>query len=252
MKLTLSHVFDAPGPHPNGLQASTEGLWILDQGDNRISLHDYRDGATLRIFDSDSDRGSGITHSGVHLWVSSTYSCETLKIDPGSGRTLKRYATPGAKKTGAHGLEWRDGELWMSSPPDATIYRMDPDAWTVLQSFPAPGDRPHGIAWDNGRLWCVETNHRALFLYDPDTARSWTGWTWRDRNRTGSRSGRMKSGSWTPRRPACFAARVLNVRHAFLHARHDPKTTGTDHGQGTHRIHRHRVVGHGQSPAGTS
>ena len=46
MKLTLSHVFDTPGPHPNGLQATTEGLWILDQGDNRISLHDYRDGAT--------------------------------------------------------------------------------------------------------------------------------------------------------------------------------------------------------------
>lgn len=169
MKLTLSQVFDAPGPHPNGLQATTEGLWILDQGDNRISLHDYRDGATRRIFESDSDRGSGITHSGVHLWVSSTYSCETLKIDPGSGRTLERYPTPGAKKTGAHGLEWRDGELWMSSPPDATIYRMDPDEWTVLQSFPAPGDRPHGIAWDNGRLWCAETNHRALFLYDPDS-----------------------------------------------------------------------------------
>ena len=57
----------------------------------------------------------------------------------------------------------------MSSPPDATIYRMNPEEWTVLQSFPAPGDRPHGIAWENGRLWCVETNHRAVFLYDPQT-----------------------------------------------------------------------------------
>lgn len=169
MILTLDHVFDAPGPHPNGLQATTEGLWILDQSDNRVSCHEYRDGKTLRIFETESDRGSGITHSGTHLWVSSTYSCETLKIDPETGKTIDRYATPGAQKTGAHGLEWRDDELWMSSPPDATIYRIDPYEWTVLQSFPAPGDRPHGIAWENGNLWCVETSRRSVFMYNVQT-----------------------------------------------------------------------------------
>jgi streptogramin lyase len=46
---------------------------------------------------------------------------------------------------------------------------MDPDTWTVIHSFPAPGDRCHGIAWENGKLWCVETNHRAVFLLDPET-----------------------------------------------------------------------------------
>ena len=171
MILTLNHVFDAPGPHPNGLQATTEGLWILDQENNRVSCHQYQDGKILRIFETDADRGSGITHSGTHLWVSSTYTCETLKLDPETGKTLDRHVTPGAKDTGAHGLDWKDGELWMSSPPDATIYRVDPYEWTVLQSFPAPGDRPHGIAWENGNLWCVETNHRAVFMYNPQTGK---------------------------------------------------------------------------------
>ena len=170
MKLTLDHVFDAPGPQPNGLQGTTEGLWILDQGDNRISCHDYRDGTTLRIFDSDSDRGSGITRSGTHLWVSSTYSCETLKIDPETGKTVDRYTTPGAKETGAHGLEWRDGELWMSSPPDATIYRMNPEEWdraSVLPGTRGPAPR-HRLGKTAGSgAW--KPNHRAVFLYDPQT-----------------------------------------------------------------------------------
>ena len=28
-------VFDSPGPAPNGLQATREGLWIIDQGRGR-------------------------------------------------------------------------------------------------------------------------------------------------------------------------------------------------------------------------
>jgi streptogramin lyase len=169
MSLRLTRVFNAPGPHPNGIQATTEGLWILDQGDNRVSCHRYHDGSIIRIFGTDSDRGSGITHSGTHLWLASTYSREIIKCDDRTGETLERHSTPGAAQTGAHGLEWRDGRLWLATPPSATIYRLNPETWTVESSIPAPGNRPHGVAWENGRLWCVETNHRAIFLLDPET-----------------------------------------------------------------------------------
>ncbi|MBM3263763.1 MAG: hypothetical protein FJY97_10120 [candidate division Zixibacteria bacterium] len=169
MPLKLSKVFTSPGPHPNGLQGTTEGLWILDQGNNKISCHAYRDGALLRLLDTDSDRGSGITDSGEYLYIASTYSCEILRCDRRTGETTARYATPGAVKTGSHGLEWKDGDLWMAVPPAATIYCMDPVTWTVKHSIPAPGDRPHGIAWENGHLWCVETNHRAIYRLDPQT-----------------------------------------------------------------------------------
>ena len=29
-------VFKSPGPKPNGLQATEDGLWIMDQGDNHV------------------------------------------------------------------------------------------------------------------------------------------------------------------------------------------------------------------------
>lgn len=163
---TVEQVFSAPGPHPNGLQATAEGLWILDQHSSEIHFVSYS-GDIRQTLQTDTDRGSGITFDGANLWVASTYSCELLHIHAATGETLARYATPGAQKTGAHGLEWREGMLWVATPPAATIYQVDPDDHcAVRHSFPAPGNRPHGIAWQEPNLWCAETNHRAVYLLE--------------------------------------------------------------------------------------
>jgi hypothetical protein len=122
MSLVIETLFQSPGPQPNGMQATAEGLWILDQGSNEVHLVSYA-GEVLRGFPTASDRGSGITDDGIHLWIASTYSCEILKVDRKTGATLAAFATPGAGVTGAHGLEWRAGELWMAVPPSATIAR---------------------------------------------------------------------------------------------------------------------------------
>ena len=34
-------VYKSPGPAPNGLQATDEGLWVLDQKDNHAYLIEY-------------------------------------------------------------------------------------------------------------------------------------------------------------------------------------------------------------------
>lgn len=163
---TPETLFAAPGPHPNGMQATDTGLWVLDQAENRVHLLSY-DGQILRDLATESDRGSGITVGDGDLWVASTYSCQLLRIDAQTGATLASYPSPGAAKTGSHGLEWRDGKLWVATPPSATIYQLDPaDSCRILHSFPAPGNRPHGIAWHGDDLWCVETNHRAIYLMD--------------------------------------------------------------------------------------
>ncbi len=190
-------VFDSPGPKPNGLQATDEGLWILDQGNGRVYLVDYGKGKTLRVLNTDTEAGSGITFDGRALWTASTYSREILRVDAHSGRTLERYPSPDAgvvgwttsrrsplapasppeatprspsrrSVTGAHGLEWRRGKLWMSNPPSRMIYRIDPATFRVEQQFPTAGDRPHGLGWEGGWLWCAESNENAFFRFDPD------------------------------------------------------------------------------------
>lgn len=163
MSIRIEKIFEAPGPHPNGMQATLEGLWILDQHSNQVSLVSYN-GEVLKTFDTDSDRGSGITDTGTALWIASTYSREILKVNRSNGSTLATFPTHGASNTGAHGLEWREGKLWMAVPPSATIYQLDPENnLEILHTIPAPGNRPHGIAWNGDDLWCVETSHRTIY-----------------------------------------------------------------------------------------
>ncbi|MEW6754590.1 MAG: hypothetical protein AB1505_26945 [Candidatus Latescibacterota bacterium] len=83
---TIEKVFDAPGPHPNGMQATPDGLWILDQQTNQVHLVSYA-GEVLKALDTASDRGSGIADAGTALWIASTYSRQILKVDRSSAST---------------------------------------------------------------------------------------------------------------------------------------------------------------------
>ncbi len=176
-------LFDSPGPQPNGLQATEEGLWILDQKDNRAYLVSYSDGKVLRTLETESDRGSGIGFDGESVWIASTYNCKILKVDASSGHTLATHPTPGCGpvqwgdrenkiNTGAHGVEFKNGKLWLAVPPSMTIYRIDPRSFQVEHQIPAPGERPHGIGWEGDWLWCTESNHRAFYRLDPETGES--------------------------------------------------------------------------------
>jgi len=86
-----------PGSKPNGLQATTEGLWIIDQGEgNKAYLVSYEDGKVLRSFGTETDRSSGITFDDGTLWIGSTYSREIVRCDAVAGKTLEKHFTPGA------------------------------------------------------------------------------------------------------------------------------------------------------------
>ena len=80
-------VFDSPGPAPNGLQATREGLWIIDQGaGNKAYLVTYEGGKVLRSFETETDKSSGITFDGDTLWIGSTYSREIVRCRADDGQ----------------------------------------------------------------------------------------------------------------------------------------------------------------------
>ena len=197
-------VFKSPGPHPNGLQATPEGLWIIDQSDgSKAYLVSYDDGHVIRSFETETDKSSGITFDGESLWIGSTYSREIVRVDAHSGRTIGRHFTPGAgviyrmagdpparssplakssppsaapaevsskaPGTGAHGQEWRNGYLWFAVPPSREVYRVDPKTWVVQSRFSTAGNRPHGIGWEGRYLWVTDSNLNAFFKHDPET-----------------------------------------------------------------------------------
>ena len=177
----IKKLFMTPGPHPNGLQAATDGLWVIDQGDNHVYRLSYRDGSVLARMKTDADRASGITLGGGFMWIASTYNCRILKLDPKTGETVAEFETPGAGtaiwrqhtpnaiSTGAHGLEWVEGKLWIATPPSQTLYQVEPSTWAILKSLKTPGARPHGLAWDNGYMWLADTTMEEIHKIDPST-----------------------------------------------------------------------------------
>jgi streptogramin lyase len=158
-----------PGPQPNGLQATDAGIWVIDQEDLNVYLLDWTDGHVLRQFPTQTHHSSGITWDGETIWVASTFTpIELFRYAP-DGTELQRLPTPGAnERSGAHGLEWIDDTLWVTVPPSATTYQLDPESGAILRQFPAPGTRPHGLAWDGDLLWVAETNHRTITGYSLD------------------------------------------------------------------------------------
>ena len=179
----IENLFLTPGPQPNGLQAAPDGLWVIDQKDNCVYKLSYRDGSILVKMETEADKASGITLGGGYMWIASTYNCKILKLDPDTGKTVAVYETPGAGvavwrrddpdaiRTGAHGLEWVDGKIWVATPPSQTLYQVEPSDMTVIKSFPTPGPRPHGLAWDNGYLWLADTTMMEIHKIDPSSGK---------------------------------------------------------------------------------
>ena len=201
----VEKVFDSPGTGPNGMQATAEGLWILDQQDNRAYLVSPNDGKVIRKLDTECDRGSGMTFDGENLWLDSTYNCRILKIDAKTGKTLGNYPCPGSGPvkwqnprsgksskaapvaakpnpvsgllrptsiTGGHGMEWQNGKLWVAVPPSQHLYRIDPaNKFMVDFMFSTPGDRPHGLGWEGKYLWLADSNMGAFHKLDTETGK---------------------------------------------------------------------------------
>ena len=170
-------VFKAPGsdPKPNGLQATTAGLWIIDQGvGNKAHLVTYK-GDVLRSFETETDKSSGITFDGETLWIGSTYNREIVRADAHSGKALERHFTPGA------GVIYqlvgdppaRSSPLARANPPRPAAAASKQvggfDAGRI-QGAMAPGTGAHGQEWRDGKLWFAVPPSRTVYCVDP---KSW-------------------------------------------------------------------------------
>jgi len=92
-------VYKSPHPTPNGLQATKDGLWVIDQGkENWVSLINFADGKLIREFQVPGLAGaSGLTvdADGV-MWINDTHNSLIVTCDSKDGRVLAKYWCPGA------------------------------------------------------------------------------------------------------------------------------------------------------------
>ena len=169
-------VFDSPGPQPNGLQATRDGLWIMVQGPgNKAYLVDYEKGKVLRGFDTETEKSSGITFDGEALWIGSTYSREIVRVSATTGKAIERHFTPGAGVI----YKMRNDPAGRSSPLAKSRPAVKPpvpatpqvggfQAGEVLGSK-AAGTGAHGQEWREGKLWFAVPPSREIYRVDPKT-----------------------------------------------------------------------------------
>jgi len=181
--------FDSPGrdPKPNGLQATDQGLWIVDQGPgSKVYLVDYDHGKTIREFETETTASSGITFDGAALWIGSTYSREIVRVDGVMGKTLERHFTPGAGVIYkfAGDAPQRSSPLAKKQPPPQPQQRSQDgnrasagrgtaqvggyQMGEVLGGA-APGTGAHGQEWRDRRLWFAVPPSRSVYCIDPET-----------------------------------------------------------------------------------
>ena len=162
--------FKSPTARPNGLQATPEGLWIIDQGaGSRASLVRYSDGQVLKSFDTDTVRPSGITFDGEALWIGSTFSYENVRCDATTGAVLERRPTPGCTTYAMAG----DPPVRRSplAPPPAApavpAAAITPPAARLTQGPHGRFQGAHGQEWRDGKLWTTSTSARSIYRIDP-------------------------------------------------------------------------------------
>jgi hypothetical protein len=172
---------------PNDMQFAANGdLWILDQKDpNKVFTINPTTGAVLASVQTESIHGSGITYGDDAWFITSTKvlsgNPSTLKVDPRTGATLKKWETPGwgiygtyttrvpkpgdlPLASGGHGVKWAgNGTYWMAVPASGKLFLINAEAGTVGRSIPAPTVRTHGIALDSDHIWCVGSDEAEIY-----------------------------------------------------------------------------------------
>ena len=160
----IDDMWPSPGLRPNGLQATSDGLWVIYAGDGQLQLLDHENGSVLVDVPTETVGASGVTvgDDGA-VWVASTHNSRIYKLNE-DGSTAKYWTSPGdgvldPRDTGReyvrpHGMEWVDGKMWVVVKPALRIYLVDPETMEVERSIPTPGAAPHGIALDGDAIWC--------------------------------------------------------------------------------------------------
>jgi streptogramin lyase len=168
--------FKSPGPQPNGLQATRDGLWIIDQSaGSKAYLVDYSDGRVLRSFETEAVRPSGITFDGEALWIGSTFSYENIRCDATTGRTIERRPTPGCTTYNMAGdpplrrSPLAGGPLAQPRPAPAGPPAVQPPTPRLTQPPNVRFQGAHGQEWQDGKLWTTSTSARAIYRLDPKT-----------------------------------------------------------------------------------
>ncbi|MEC5404130.1 glutamine cyclotransferase [Paraburkholderia sp. MPAMCS5] len=137
------------GPFPGvqqvaGVTYDGQQVWIATG--KTLNAFDPASGETLHTVEVAADAGTAF--DGEHIFQIAEGRIQ--KLDPATGRVLASIPAPGG--TGASGLAWAEGSLWVGEYRERKIHQVDPDTGAVLASIQS-NRFVTGVTWVDGELW---------------------------------------------------------------------------------------------------
>ena len=176
--MITSEVFSSPCKHPNGLQWTENGLYVMDQELDDVYILDEK-GNTKNKLQTITENGSGITVGGGFIWTASngetqarsfrktdTHKGLIYKLDLDTGEYVDKFPTP--DRGGIHGIEWDEGFIWITAFNPKAIYKVDAETYEIISRFLVEEERLHGLARQDKGIWCAHTSTKKIIKYDID------------------------------------------------------------------------------------
>ena len=178
----VEKIWQSPDGHPNGLEATADGLWLGEQVTDRAYLLDWKTGKPLKKYETQSSNTSGIAAGGGYVWMAANGPGQLrekrptdvekggriVKLDIETGEHVQNYPTPNGG--GLHGLLWAEDHLWVTQFRPNKILKADADL-NVVHSFDVPLNRAHGMGWDGKTIWCMFSNDYRILRFDPESGK---------------------------------------------------------------------------------
>ena len=171
--------FISPVRMPNGLQWFDNELFVIDQLTDDVFVLDET-GNVKRILRTETENGSGITVGGGFLWTACNgtatarpprphddHVSKVRKLDPCTGDTIDFFLTPDGG--GVHGIEWDNGNIWLTAFNPKSLILIDGDTYDVLQKIPCNLNVLHGLAKDDTGIWCADRAEKIIVKFDVST-----------------------------------------------------------------------------------
>jgi len=140
-------------------------IWVSEDGGPDLLGIDARTAKVARRFAIEGGNGVGVAFGDGSVFLAQ--GADVARIDPRTGRVLRRIVErPG--QVGAVGwLTFADGELWTAQPSDGVIRKIDPVAGTVLATTTL-----HGWAGDlavgGGAVWVPISEDGVVYRLSED------------------------------------------------------------------------------------
>jgi streptogramin lyase len=150
------------GPRPAGLRAAGGAVWLgFSRSATAVARIDPRTRAIERV-DVGVKAPSGFATGTRDLWIRASDNV-LVRLDPTSRRVLAKFSVG---RTLAPGALAPDGTLWLPDKEQNVVYRVDPQAGSVVDSFPA-GARAFAALRAFGSMWITSYAGSDVWRFAP-------------------------------------------------------------------------------------